>query len=208
MLEKPDILLLDEPTNHLDLETVQWLEEYLRQYDKAVVMVSHDRFFLDRTADVVYEVAGGKLTRYVGNYSAYREQKRKQLSLQKKAYESQQEELERLNSVVERFKHKPTKASFARAKKKAMERMNRVEKPEEDDIHIFTGELTPLIIGSKWVFESEHLKIGYDRALLEITMRIRRGQKIGILGPNGSGKTTFLKTVAGFLRSQYYHGIF
>ena len=71
--------------------------------------------------------------------------------------------------------------------------MNRVEKPEEDDIHIFTGELTPLIIGSKWVFESEHLKIGYDRALLEITLRIRRGQKIGILGPNGSGKTTFLK---------------
>lgn len=142
---------------------------------------------------MVYEVAGGKLTRYVGNYSAYREQKRKQLSLQKKAYESQQEELERLNSVVERFKHKPTKASFARAKKKAMERMNRVEKPEEDNIHIFTGELTPLIIGSKWVFESEHLKIGYDRALLEITMRIRRGQKIGILGPNGSGKTTFLK---------------
>ena len=199
LLEKPDILLLDEPTNHLDLETVQWLEEYLRQYDKAVVMVSHDRFFLDRTALVVYEVAGGKLTRYVGNYSAYREQKRKQLSLQKKAYESQQEELERLNSVVERFKHKPTKASFARAKKKAMERMNRVEKPEEDDIHIFTGELTPLIIGSKWVFESEHLKIGYDRALLEITLRIRRGQKIGILGPNGSGKTTFLKTVAGFL---------
>ena len=114
------------------------MKEMAKQYDKAVVMVSHDRFFLDRTADVVYEVAGGKLTRYVGNYSAYREQKRKQLSLQKKAYESQQEELKRLNSVVERFKHKPTKASFARAKKKAMERMNRVEKPEEDDIHIFT----------------------------------------------------------------------
>ena len=199
LLEKPDILLLDEPTNHLDLETVQWLEEYLRQYDKAVVMVSHDRFFLDRTADVIYELAGGKLTRYAGNYSAYREQKLKRIRLQKKAYESQKEELERLNSVVERFKHKPSKASFARAKKKAMERMNRVEKPEEDEIHIFTGELTPLITGSKWVFESEHLKVGYDRALLEITLRIRRGQKIGILGPNGSGKTTFLKTVAGFL---------
>ncbi|MDU4976131.1 MAG: ATP-binding cassette domain-containing protein, partial [Hungatella hathewayi] len=101
LLEKPDILLLDEPTNHLDLETVQWLEEYLRQYDKAVVMVSHDRFFLDRTADVIYELAGGKLTRYAGNYSAYREQKLKRIRLQKKAYESQKEELERLNSVVE-----------------------------------------------------------------------------------------------------------
>lgn len=199
LLEKPDILLLDEPTNHLDLETVQWLEEYLRQYDKAVVMVSHDRFFLDRTAEVVYELSGGKLTRYAGNYSEYREQKRKQLRLQKKAYESQQEELARLEAVVERFKHKPTKASFARAKKKAMERMERVEKPDEDDVHIFTGELAPLIVGSKWVFEAEHLKIGYDRALLELSVRIRRGQKIGILGPNGAGKTTFLKTVAGLI---------
>ena len=96
----------------------------------------------------------------MGNYSAYREQKRKQLSLQKKAYESQQEELERLNSVVERFKHKPNKAAFARAKRKTMEHMERVEKPQEDDAHIFTGEINPLLPGSKWVFTSEHLKIG------------------------------------------------
>lgn len=199
LLEKPDILLLDEPTNHLDMETVQWLEEYLRRYERAVVMVSHDRFFLDRTAEVVYELSGGRLTRFAGNYSSYREQKRKAYRLQKKAYESQQEELARLDTMVERFKHKPSKASFARAKKKAMERMNRIERPEEDDTHIFTGELTPAVIGSKWVFESEHLKIGYGRALLEISIRIRRGQKIGILGPNGAGKTTFLKTVAGLI---------
>ena len=197
LLEKPDILLLDEPTNHLDVQTVQWLEQYMEKYDKAVVMVSHDRFFLDQTADVVYELAGKKLTRYPGNYTHYREEKLKRIRLQMKAYERQQEELKRLEEVVERFKHKPNKAAFARAKRKQMERMERVEKPEEDDVHLFTGEISPLIAGSKWVFESEHLKLGYDRPLLEISLRMRRGQKIGLLGANGTGKTTFLKTIAG-----------
>lgn len=201
LLAKPDILLLDEPTNHLDIETAEWLERYMRTYDKAVVMVSHDRFFLDRTAEVVYELAGGSLRRYPGNYSHYRDEKVKMIRLQKKAYERQQEELARLDGLVERFKHKPTKASFARSKKKQMERMERIEKPEEDDVHIFTGEINPLVTGSKWVFEAEHLKLGYDRQLLEITMRIRRGQKIGLLGQNGVGKTTFLKTIAGLVPS-------
>ena len=115
--------------------------------------------------------------------------------------EEKQEELARLENLVERFKHKPNKASFARAKRKTMEHMGRVEKPQEDDAHIFTGEINPLLPGSKWVFTSEHLKIGYEKPLLEITMRIRRGQKIALLGPNGAGKTTFLKTIAGFLPS-------
>lgn len=199
LLEKPDILLLDEPTNHLDVETTAWLEEYLRSYEKAVVMVSHDRFFLDRTAEVIYELTGGTLTRYAGNYTEFRELKRKRLHLQIKAYERQQDELKRLYGMVERFKHKPKKASFARAKKKAMDRLERVEKPKEDGGHIFTGELSPLVLGSKRVFEAEQLKIGYERPLLEISLRIGRGQKIGILGSNGSGKTTFLKTVAGLI---------
>lgn len=199
ILEKPDILLLDEPTNHLDIKTVEWIERYLKTYDRAVVMVSHDRFFLDRTADVVYELENRTLTRYPGNYTQYREEKRKRISLQKKVYERQQEEIGRLEGVVERFKHKPKKASFARAKKKQMERMERIEKPREDDVTIFTGELSPLIPGSKWVFEAEHLMLGYDRPLLEVSLRVKRGQKIGLLGPNGAGKTTFLKTVAGFL---------
>lgn len=200
LLEKPDILLLDEPTNHLDIATIQWLEQYLKRYEHAVVLVSHDRFFLDQVAETVVEVSDGKLTRYAGNYSQYREEKQKRIERQRKAWERQQEEADRLNGVIERFRHKPTKASFARAKKKQLERMERVEKPVEDDVHLFTGSIEPLIPGSKWVFETEHLKIGYDRALLEITLRIRRGQKIGILGPNGAGKSTFLKTVAGFLQ--------
>ena len=200
LLEKPDILLLDEPTNHLDIATIQWLEQYLKRYEHAVVLVSHDRFFLDQVAETVVEVSDGKLTRYAGNYSQYREEKQKRIERQRKAWERQQEETDRLNGVIERFRHKPTKASFARAKKKQLERMERVEKPVENDVHLFTGNIEPLIPGSKWVFEAEHLKIGYDRALLEITLRIRRGQKIGILGPNGAGKSTFLKTVAGLLQ--------
>ncbi len=200
LLKKPDLLLLDEPTNHLDMETASWLEGYLRQYPGAVVMVSHDRFFMDRTADIVYELEQGKLTRYPGNYTNYREQKRKNYEIQMKSYLRQQEEIERQEELIKRFKNKPSKAAFARSRKKILQRMLAVEKPREDMAHIFTGTITPLIPGSKWVFEAEHLKIGYDKhSLLELSLRIRKGQKIGILGVNGSGKTTFLKTVAGFL---------
>ena len=199
LLQKPDILLLDEPTNHLDIAAVEWLEEYLRSYPHAVLMVSHDRFFLDRVADAVYEVSGKHLTRYAGNYTDYRREKLRRLAAHRKAYERQQEEIRRLNELIGRFKNKPTKASFARAKKKQLERMRRLEKPEEDDAHLFTGQIDPLIAGSRWVLEAEHLKIGYDRPLLEISLRIRRGQKIGLLGPNGAGKSTFLKTAAGLL---------
>lgn len=199
LLAKPDILLLDEPTNHLDIQTVEWLEQYLRTYDKAVVAVSHDRFFLDRTVGVVYELADGNLTRYPGNYTHYREEKRKQIYLQKRAYVHRQEELERLERLVQRFKHKPGKAAFARAKRTQMERIEYIPKPAEDDARMFTGEINPVIPGSKWVFEAEHLKLGYDRVLLEISIRIRRGQKVGLLGDNGVGKSTFLKTVAGLM---------
>ncbi|MCI8658739.1 MAG: ABC-F family ATP-binding cassette domain-containing protein [Lachnospiraceae bacterium] len=199
LLERPDILLLDEPTNHLDMEASQWLEGYLCQYDGAVVVVSHDRFFLDQVAEVVWELEGGKAVCYPGNYTCYRQEKRKRMELRKKAWERQQQEIHRLEQVIERFKHKPTKASFARAKKKQLERMEKVEPATRDEAHLFTGELTPLILGSKLVYEAEHLKLGYDKTLLELSLRIRRGQKIGLLGPNGGGKSTFLKTVVGLI---------
>lgn len=200
LLMKPDILLLDEPTNHLDIETVEWLEQYMHRYEKAVVFVSHDRFFLDQVVDTVYELERGSLKRYSGNYTQYRVQKSKDTALQKKAYDRQQAEIKKLNDLIEQFKHKPTKASFARSRKTILERMELVQKPEEGEAHIFTGELVPLVSGSKWVLEAEHLKIGYEQVLLEISLRIRRGQKIGIIGDNGVGKTTFLKTVAGLLK--------
>lgn len=199
LLEKPDILLLDEPTNHLDMETVEWLETYLKDYSNAVIMVSHDRFFLDQVAEIVYELDDKKLVKYSGNYTYYRQEKLKNIQLQRKAYQRQQEEISRLNQVIERFKHKPAKASFARSKKKAIERMTKIQAPKEDRAHIFTGEINPEIAGSKWVLETKNLQIGYDSLLFEITIRIRKGQKISILGPNGAGKTTFLKTAAGLV---------
>lgn len=199
LLMKPDLLLLDEPANHLDSAAVEWLEDYLRTCDSAAVIVSHDRFFLDRTADTVYELENRTLTRYPGNYTSYRMQKQKNLLLQKKAYDRQQEEIKRLEELIERFKHKPRKAAFARSRKKMLERMPKVPKPPEDTVYHFTDAILPKKTGPKWVLEAEHLKIGYDRILTELSLRIRRGQKIGIIGPNGAGKSAFLKTAAGLL---------
>ena len=200
LLEKPDLLLLDEPTNHLDMKTVEWLEDYLINYPKAVVMVSHDRAFLDAVATGVYELENGALHRYAGNYTQYRQQKLKNLQIQRKAYERQQAEIAHNNELIDKFKHKPKKASFARSRKTMLARMKLIEKPVEDEAHIFTGNIEPQFPGGKWVYEAKELKIGYDgRALLELSLRIRRGQKIAVIGDNGIGKSTFLKTVAGLI---------
>ena len=200
LLKKPDLLLLDEPTNHLDMKTVEWLEDYLINYPKAVVMVSHDRAFLDAVATGVYELENGSLHRYAGNYTQYRQQKLKNLQIQRKAYERQQAEIAHNNELIDKFKHKPKKAAFARSRKTMLARMKLIEKPVEDEAHIFTGNIEPQFPGGKWVYEAKELKIGYDgRALLELSLRIRRGQKIAVIGDNGIGKSTFLKTVAGLI---------
>ena len=197
LLEKPDLLLLDEPTNHLDMKTVEWLEDYLINYPKAVVIVSHDRAFLEAVATGVYELENGALHRYAGNY---RQQKLKNLQIQRKAYERQQAEIAHNNELIDKFKHKPKKAAFARSRKTMLARMKLIEKPVEDEAHIFTGNIEPQFPGGKWVYEAKELKIGYDgRALLELSLRIRRGQKIAVIGDNGIGKSTFLKTVAGLI---------
>lgn len=202
LLEQPDILLLDEPTNHLDMQTVEWLEDYLKAYSGAVVIVSHDRFFIDRVVKVVYELSDKSLKRYSGNYSEYRKAKLKEYDLLKKAYKRQQDELKRLNDLIDKFKHKPSKASFARSRKSIIERTELIPKPKEDEAHIFTGDILPKVPGSKWVYEADKLKLGYnDRLLLELSLRIRRGQKIGIIGENGIGKTTLIKTIAGIIPS-------
>lgn len=200
LLKKPDLLLLDEPTNHLDMKTVEWLEDYLINYPKAVVMVSHDRAFLDAVATGVYELENRALHRYAGNYTQYRQQKLKNLQIQRKAYERQQAEIAHNNELIDKFKHKPKKAAFARSRKTMLARMKLIEKPVEDEAHIFTGNIEPRFPGGKWVYEAKELKIGYDgRALLELSLRIRRGQKIAVIGDNGIGKSTFLKTVAGLI---------
>lgn len=200
LLEKPDLLLLDEPTNHLDMKTVEWLEDYLINYPKAVVIVSHDRAFLDAVATGVYELENGALHRYASNYTQYRQQKLKNLQIQRKAYERQQAEIAHNNELIDKFKHKPKKAAFARSRKTMLARMKLIEKPVEDEAHIFTGNIEPQFPGGKWVYEAKELKIGYDGSvLLELSLRIRRGQKIAVIGDNGIGKSTFLKTVAGLI---------
>ena len=163
-------------------------------------MVSHDRAFLDAVATGVYELENGALHRYAGNYTQYRQQKLKNLQIQRKAYERQQAEIAHNNELIDKFKHKPKKAAFARSRKTMLARMKLIEKPVEDEAHIFTGNIEPQFPGGKWVYEAKELKIGYDgRALLELSLRIRRGQKIAVIGDNGIGKSTFLKTVAGLI---------
>ncbi|MGN1023387.1 MAG: ABC-F family ATP-binding cassette domain-containing protein [Lachnospiraceae bacterium] len=199
LLEAPDLLVLDEPTNHLDLSSVQWLEEDLRNYPGAVIAVSHDRYFIDQFADVVCEVSGGKVARYAGGYTAYREEKTKLLARQKKSYEQQQEELERLNRLIVQFRNKPRKAAFARSRETLIRRMELLPKPDPDDAVIHTEEIVPARPGARWVAACKDLVFGYDKPLSTFTFRLRRGQKIGILGPNGTGKTALVRTIAGLL---------
>lgn len=198
LLMKPDILLLDEPTNHLDIPTVQWLEEYLREYPHAVVMVSHDRFFLDRTAEVIYEASGTSLVRYAGNYTQYRAEKQHALEIRKKAWSVSRRRssvwMKSLSASVisrQRLRLRVRKRNSLSAWSASVSRIRGDESP--------FWEISPLILGSKWVFTAEHMKIGYEKPILELSLRIRRGQKIGLIGPNGAGKSTFLKTVAGLL---------
>ena len=199
LLSKPDILLLDEPTNHLDMATISWLEGYLKDYDRAVVIVSHDRMFLDRVVDVVYEIEYKTAVRYPGNYSAFVERKRLNWEKQQKDYELQQKEIERLQTLVERFKNKPTKVAMTRSKLKQIEHMVKIDAPARYDLKSFHADFQPARESVTDVLRATQLRIGYDRPLAEVTFEQKKGQKIGIIGDNGSGKSTLLRTLTGQL---------
>ena len=197
LLSKPDLILLDEPTNHLDIEAVNWLEDYLSSYKKAVVIVSHDRMFLDKTIDTIYEIEHGVTHRYSGNYTQFVEKKKIIREQQAREYEAQQKELGRLNDLVERFRYKATKASMAQSKLKQIERMDIIESPESYDNRTFHSILEPDLRSVKDVLRTEDLSIGYEKDLSKINLYVERGEHINILNGNGLGKSTFLKTIVG-----------
>ena len=200
ILRKPDILLLDEPTNHLDIKAIEWLEKYLKNYKKAIVVVSHDRMFLDRIVNKVYEIEYGTMTLYKGNYKDYEIQKRANYEKQLKDYEYQQAEIKRLTDIANRFRYKPTKAKMALSKLKQIERMVKVEEPNKYDLKTFHNNFNIKESG-KDVLKVKDLEVGYDKVLQKISFSLYRGEKLGIIGENGIGKSTLLKTLAGKIKA-------
>ncbi|MCY2993255.1 MAG: ABC-F family ATP-binding cassette domain-containing protein [Planctomycetota bacterium] len=197
LLEEPDLLILDEPSNHLDLEATEWLEDFLLESGQAIILVSHDRYFLDKVTDRTLELLHGTVDAYTGNFSAYQRQKAERLEVQRRTYEKQQTEISKLEDFVRRH-HYGTKHAQAEDRRKKLERLERVDRPREIVAPSMgfpeasrTGDL---------VLRVEHLSKAFDRPLIQdLTFDLLRGEKWGILGPNGSGKTTLLKCLLGIV---------
>lgn len=177
LLQRPDILLLDEPTNHLDIAAVEWLENYLKSYENAVIIVSHDRMFLDRVIDVTYEIEYGDIKRYPGNYSAFVKQKEEAQIKQEKDYEAQQKEIERLTAWIEKWKNTPTKVAATRSKRMAIEHMVKIEKPRRFDTRTFHALFYPVRESYTDVLTMKKLKIGYDTVLSEVSAVIKKAER-------------------------------
>lgn len=199
LLEKPDVLLLDEPTNHLDIAAVEWLEGYLKNYKNSVVIVSHDRMFLDRIVGVVYEIEYGVTTRYKGNYTAFLAQKQQAYDKALKDAKWKSAEIDRLRKIAERFRYKATKAAMAQSKLKEIERLGTVETPRRFDTSTFASSFQPEYESVRDALFVKDLVFGYDKPLGEISLAVERGQKIGVIGSNGTGKSTLLKTITGLI---------
>lgn len=197
LLSKPDILLLDEPTNHLDIETIEWLEEYLKSYKSALVIVSHDRMFLNKIVDKVYEIEWGETRCYKGDYSAFERQKRERHIKQQKDHDLQRAEIERLTKLIERFRYKATKASMVQSKIKLLEKMQIVDAPDRYDTRTFRANTLPKVESSRQVLNVSNLVIGYNEPLAKVSFNLEKGQKLGIIGGNGVGKSTLVKTIMG-----------
>ena len=198
LLSKPDILLLDEPTNHLDIVTIEWLESYLKNYPKAVVIVSHDRMFVDKIVNKVYEIEYAELREYKGNYSDFEKQKRMNYEKQLKDYEYQRQEIKRLQAIADRFRYKPSKAKMAMSKLKQIEHMTIIEEPSKYDLRTFHTNFDIPVESGNLVVSAKDLQIGYgDKPLAKINFELYKGQKLGIIGENGKGKSTLLKTLMG-----------
>ncbi|MGO3604443.1 MAG: ABC-F family ATP-binding cassette domain-containing protein [Enterococcus malodoratus] len=199
LLIKPDILILDEPTNHLDIETLAWLEDYLQGYPGALLIVSHDRYFLDRVVNEIYEISRHKIRHYTGNYSRYLDLKAAQLSSDWKAYEKQQVEIEKLEDFVARNLVRASTTKRAQSRRKTLEKMDRLDRPDGNEKSAkFMFDIDK--VSGNVVLQVEDAAIGYEETLSEpIDMDIRREDAIALVGPNGIGKSTLLKSLIGQL---------
>lgn len=204
LVQEPDLLMLDEPTNHLDLESLLWFQDYLKRYACAILVISHDREFLNQLVDGVIEIRQARVLRYRGNYDEYLEQRGAREEQLRAAYERQQNEIERLMRFVNRFRAKATKASQAQSKLKQIERMEKIPPPETDDRKIDFRFPQPRRSGQR-VIRLENIHHAYGDNVVyrgDLELEIERGERIVLVGPNGAGKSTLLKLLAGVLPVQ------
>lgn len=198
LLSKPDVLILDEPTNHLDIEAIAWMEKYLMSYKKNIIIVSHDRMFLDNVCNVIYDVEHKKTTRYECNYTDYVYQKEINYQLELAKYNKNLKEIERLTILTDRFRYKATKAKMVKSKDKIIEKLEKdTNAPIKADTKTFDVKIKPLKTGGKEVLRVKDLSIGYDKEIARLSFVISRRDRLAILGENGIGKSTFVKTIVG-----------
>lgn len=200
LLQQPDLLILDEPTNHLDMDVLSWLEDYLKGYPGALLVVSHDRYFLDRIVTQVYDLDQGTLRHYTGNYSQFVDHKAQWLASEMKHYDQQQKEIAKLEDFVNRNLVRASTTKRAQARRKQLDKMEKMERPMTDDQSIHFSFHSEYPSGNE-VLTVTDLKIGYDEMTVAgpFSFEERQGQRLGIIGPNGIGKSTLLKTILGQL---------
>src|SRR5699024_6641370 len=196
LLEKKDLLILDEPTNHLDIETLTWLETYLKNYPGALLMVSHDRYFLDSVVNEIYEISIVNMLHFTGNYSNYLKKKAELIKKQWRDYEKQQKKISDLEDFVQKNIVRASTTKRAQARRKQLQKMDRIEKPQDDEQSAHFSFYTKQTSGDI-VVQSDDLYIGYDKRVLSgpINLDIRKEDAIALVGPNGVGKSTLIKTL-------------
>ncbi len=197
LMIEPDLLILDEPTNHMDIEIIEWLEDYLKSYNGAVLVITHDKYFINKVVNKIYEIDNQTIETYYGNYDLYEIEKVNRYELLLKKYERQQKQIAHLQSFVDRFRYKATKAKSAQDRIKKINRIERIEVHSVSSTHLNLKFNTKRPTNS-YILEAENLSIGYDKPLIEdINFKMRGFEKIGIIGNNGTGKTTLIKTILG-----------